>query len=117
MKVTNSSVVALFNEIVGFNSEHLAVKGLMNEMISLKTKYKLKNLLSELTKYRETLIEVYLDWVEKNDGKDFNSFVVENSDLMSSEVEVRDPFISIEDLDFKSEYPYDYFISIFIDKK
>lgn len=119
MKVSNINVLNLVNEIVGFKSSDgsVSAKGILNEMISIKTKYHIKGLLKDLYVYKDRFVEAYRDWCSENDSDDFMRFISENQDLANAKVEVVDCDVSIDDLNFESEYPYPFFISIVVDKE
>jgi glutathione peroxidase-family protein len=117
MEITNLGVLNLINDISGFSYEGHEVKGIINEKISLKVKYHIRALFKELSEYKERFVEIYREWVEKNGEEDFQKFLIDNQDLALTKVEVKDCPVTIDDLDFESEYHYPFFISFVIDKE
>lgn len=117
MEITNLSALSLINEISGFSYGDKSVKGIMNEEFSLKAKYHVRNLFKELSVYKESILESYKEWASKSGSDDFQKFLGENEDLMMEKVSLKDCPVTIDDLDFKSEYSYPFFMSIVIDKE
>ena len=117
MEVTNLGVLSLLNEISGFSYGEKEVKGIINEKISLKVKYHIRFLFKELSEYKESFLEIYKEWAEKNESVDFQRFLIENEDVAMTKVSLKDCPVTIDDLDFESEYHYPFFISIVIDKE
>jgi hypothetical protein len=117
MEVTNLGVFNLIAEITGFSEGKNEVKGILNEDISLKTKYYVRELFKDLNKEKERVIESYREWAEKTGDSDFSKFISENKEIANAKVTLKDCNVSIDDLDFKSEYHYPFFLSIVIDKE
>lgn len=117
MKVSNVNVLNVIPEIIGFSSDGVEAKGILNERVSLKVKHYVRCLLKELNQHKDLYIESYREWVKESGSDDFSRFISENLELANAKVDVGDYPISIDDLDFESEYGYPFFMSIVIDKE
>jgi hypothetical protein len=130
-KTTIRECLELKLEIIGLNQGDKSLRGLINEKTSFKTKYWLHKILDKMVqeektfnKLRDELIKKY--GTEENgnyivkqeiDGKanpEYEKFYNEVLSVLNQEIEVEFPELSMDSLDFESEFVYPVFMKYIV---
>lgn len=126
MKLKVSEILNLESELYGLNATNekgesqVIFKGLLNQPLSLKTKYHLNRAAKVLTAEKEVYQQTFKEAYEKiSDGKDLTDesrkeLEDKHRALLNSEVDVELDLsgVSIDDLDVSTEYNYINFLNL-----
>lgn len=131
MKATIEQILDLEIEIAGAKNEKFTVVGLLNEKISMRTKYWLQKLLKKVSSEREEFNTAEKSLFESLGASEQNGKLMimaaledgtpnpaiktvdeERKKLLLEEVDLGDFKFNIEDFDFESESNYYTFMSV-----
>lgn len=132
-KIKIKEALELQVQLAGFKNAQASVKGILDEKISIKTKYWLGKVLTEISKeqdsfnkLREELIKKYGEegdngfeikpTVDGKPNKKLTKFMEEINTLLEQDIEIKFPSLSIDDFDFESENNYSFLLSFIINE-
>ena len=130
-KTTIRECLELKVEILGLNQGDKSLRGLINEKTSFKTKYWLHRIVDRMSLEEKTFNKLRDDLIrshgsEENgnhtvkqeiDGKpnpEYAKFYNEVMELLNQEIEVEFPQLSMDSLDFESEFVYPVFMKYIV---